>query len=254
MPRGAITSYIDVAQVVLYAFWAFFAALIFYLRREDRREGYPLESEVSGRSTGGHYLIPAPKTFLLHDGSTRTAPRHEPEVEIAARKTEVWPGAPLVPVGDPMKAGVGPGSWTARADVPDLTHHGDPVIVPMRVASTFSVAEEDPDPRGMAVVAADRAVVGTVKDIWIDRAEFLPRYYEVALAGGGRSVLLPVTFALVDKRGGNVHVSAILGEQFAGVPATKSGDQITKLEEEKITAYYGAGTLYATPARAEPLL
>ncbi len=34
--RGAITSYIDVAQVVLYAFWIFFAGLIFYLRREDR--------------------------------------------------------------------------------------------------------------------------------------------------------------------------------------------------------------------------
>jgi photosynthetic reaction center H subunit len=25
------------------------------------------------------------------------------------------------------------------------------------------------------------------------------------------------------------------------------------LEEEKITAYYGAGTLYATPDRQEPL-
>jgi len=26
------------------------------------------------------------------------------------------------------------------------------------------------------------------------------------------------------------------------------------LEEEKITAYYGAGTLYATPERQEPLI
>ena len=35
MHRGAITDYIDVAQVVLYVFWAFFAGLIVYLRRED---------------------------------------------------------------------------------------------------------------------------------------------------------------------------------------------------------------------------
>jgi photosynthetic reaction center H subunit len=42
MPKGAITQYIDVAQVVLYVFWVFFFGLIFYLRREDKREGYPL--------------------------------------------------------------------------------------------------------------------------------------------------------------------------------------------------------------------
>ena len=45
MPTGAITGYIDVAQLVLYAFWIFFAGLIFYLRREDKREGYPLVFE-----------------------------------------------------------------------------------------------------------------------------------------------------------------------------------------------------------------
>ncbi len=48
MPTGAITQYIDVAQLALYAFWIFFARLIFYLRREDKREGYPLESDRSG--------------------------------------------------------------------------------------------------------------------------------------------------------------------------------------------------------------
>jgi photosynthetic reaction center H subunit len=38
------------------------------------------------------------------------------------------------------------------------------------------------------------------------------------------------------------------------VPATRSPDQVTKLEEEKISAYYGGGTLYADPARSEPLI
>ena len=42
--------------------------------------------------------------------------------------------------------------------------------------------------------------------------------------------------------------------QFADVPGLRNADQITMLEEEKISAYYGAGTLYATPERQEPLV
>ena len=42
--------------------------------------------------------------------------------------------------------------------------------------------------------------------------------------------------------------------QFADVPATRNTDKVTLLEEDKITAYYGGGTLYATPDRVEPLL
>ena len=38
MPKGAITGYIDVAQLALYAFFLFFGWLVFYLRREDKRE------------------------------------------------------------------------------------------------------------------------------------------------------------------------------------------------------------------------
>jgi photosynthetic reaction center H subunit len=34
----------------------------------------------------------------------------------------------------------------------------------------------------------------------------------------------------------------------------KAPDQVTLLEEDKVTAYYGAGTLYSDPMRAEPLL
>lgn len=41
METGAITQYVDVAQLVLYAFWLFFFGLIWYLQRESHREGYP---------------------------------------------------------------------------------------------------------------------------------------------------------------------------------------------------------------------
>ena len=64
MPTGAITGYIDVAQLVLYVFWVFFAGLIFYLRREDRREGYPLDlrplSRVDGRRASRRSPRPRP--------------------------------------------------------------------------------------------------------------------------------------------------------------------------------------------------
>lgn len=43
------TEYFDFAQVALYLFWIFFAGLIIYLRREDKREGYPLEDDRGGR-------------------------------------------------------------------------------------------------------------------------------------------------------------------------------------------------------------
>ena len=48
MGTGAITGYIDVAQVALYAFWIFFFLLVRHLHREGKREGWPLELDGSG--------------------------------------------------------------------------------------------------------------------------------------------------------------------------------------------------------------
>jgi photosynthetic reaction center H subunit len=254
MIRGAITSHIDVAQVVLYAFWIFFAGLIFYLRREDRREGYPLESEDLGVGARGFLLIPEPKSFARSDGSVVLAPNFERDArEPNATKVAFFPGAPLTPNGDPMRAEVGPGAYAQRRDVTEKTHDGRDLIAPLRIASNFAVASEGPDPIGMQVVAADRDVVGTIADVWVDRSESVLRYYEVALGGGGK-VLLPVGFANVDGAKGQIRVDAILGGQFADVPKTRDANKVTLLEEEKIAAYYAAGTLYATPARTEPLL
>ena len=54
--------YIDGAQIALYAFWLFFAGLIIYLRREDKREGYPLESPQGPRE--GWPRVPEKKTHI----------------------------------------------------------------------------------------------------------------------------------------------------------------------------------------------
>ena len=75
MQAGAITGYIDVAQVALYAFWIFFAGLIFYLRKEDKREGYPLVTQRPDHILEGFPPMPAPKTFLLPHGGTVTLQR-----------------------------------------------------------------------------------------------------------------------------------------------------------------------------------
>lgn len=258
MPSGAITSYIDVAQVTLYAFWIFFAGLIVYLRREDKREGYPLESDRSDRvMVQGFPSIPSPKTFLLHDGSTRSAPRAEPPGRpIAAVPVAPWPGAPLEPTGNPMLDAVGPASYVDRADVPDLTYdHGLPKIVPLRVATDYFVEPRDPDPRGMPVIAADGLVAGEVSDVWVDRSEFLIRYLEVRVpALDGRTVLLPMPFARVVAHLRQIRVASITAAQFADVPALQSPDQVTFREEDRISAYFGSGHLYATPARLGPLV
>lgn len=311
MQIGALTGYIDVAQVVLYAFWVFFAGLVFYLRREDKREGYPLDSDRTERSGGrvevvGFPAMPEPKTFLLRDGSTRSVPRPEPPSRPAgAQPVMPWPGSPLQPTGDPMADGLGPAAYAERADEPDLTLEGQPKIVPMRVDPDYWIAERDPDPRGMPVVALDGREAGVVRDIWVDRTEMRVLFLEMALppaaaaddggadattaaadaeggaeagadaeggagtkgaarakrrprakkgTGGEERVLLPINFARVDAARSVVRVVAIQAAQFAGVPRLRHPDRVTLLEEDRITAYFGGGHLYAHPARQEPLL
>ncbi len=255
MGTGAITSYIDVAQIVLYMFWIFFFGLIYYLIREGHREGYPMDSD-SGAPIEGWPRAPAPKTYLLEDGRSISVPRaSEPTTPFNAQRVYKTNSAPYEPVGDPLAAGVGPGSWSAvRPDEPDLDHHGQPKIVPLSAAPGFGVSDKDPDPRGMALIDAAGDVAGTVRDLWVDRGEMNFRYYEAEIAtkGGARRVLVPFPMAKVTRRG--VEVDALYADQFAGVPATRANDRVTMLEEERITAYYGAGTLYADSSRAEPLV
>lgn len=254
MQIGAITQYIDVAQIVLYAFWIFFFSLLIYLRREDKREGYPLESDRTERTdrvvVQGFPRMPPPKTFKLPHGGTVSAPDFKRDTRvISATATGSFPGAPLEPNGNGMLDAVGPGSYAERADEPDLTYDGQLKIVPMRVATDFSVVDS-PDPRGKPVVGADGKVGGTVIDLWVDRSEAILRYLEVDT--GSRIVLVPITFSNIKRN--KVEVDAILGSQFAQAPVLKSPDKVTLLEEDKVCGYYGGGTLYATAERREPIL
>jgi photosynthetic reaction center H subunit len=253
MGTGAITSYVDVAQLVLYAFWIFFFGLIYYLVRENHREGYPMDSD-RGVITGWPQA-PAAKTYLLADGTELLAPREEAPHSIgSAQAVHGFSGSPIEPVGNPMLSGVGPGSWTPRPDEADLDHHGEPKIVPLSVATDYGVSDKDPDPRCMDVLDGRGDKAGTVRDLWVDRGEMMFRYLEaeVPTASGSRRVLIPMPFARVTAQA--VTVRSLMADQFADVPGTRHPDRVSLLEEERITAYYGAGTLYAEPSRAEPLL
>ena len=253
MHTGAITDYIDVAQVAIWTFWLFFAGLVFWLRQEDKREGYPLVSGRPGdtRTTEGFPPMPKPKTFILPHGGTQTAPRFEPPApEPKAVPVGNWHGAPLQPTGNPMIDGVGPSGYAQRRDEPDQALDGSPRILPLRAAPAFFVEENGPDPRGFKVIAADGKVAGTVTDVWVDVTEAYPRYFEVNASG--RRVLLPIGFARVTLK--DVNVKSILASQFADVPTLRNPDRVTLREEDRICAYYAGGHLYATPSRSEPLI
>ncbi len=255
MQTGAITGYIDVAQIALYAFWIFFAGLIFYLRREDKREGYPLVTERAGYFLQGFPTPPAPKTFLLANGSTVTAPRVEaPQPGFDAVPVAPWPGAPLQPIGNAMLAGTGPAAYALRNDNPEhMSQTTENRVVPLRILADYYLDEECPDPRTMQVVGVDGVIGGVVSDVWIDRTELVVRYLEVTLVAGP-SVLLPMPLVRIDATAGLIKVQSVLGSQFEDAPMLANPDQVTLREEDRIQAYYASGHLYAQPDRMEPLL
>jgi photosynthetic reaction center H subunit len=252
-----ITPGIDVALLVFWAFVLFFVGLVFYLRREDRREGYPLEEEMSGqiRRPGGVLSTPSPKTFLLpFDHGTVKAPPgggRDP-FNIAARRTDRFAGAPIEPTGDPLVDGIGPAAWANRAKRPDLDMEGHPRIVPLSTAAGYSIAGPDPTMTGWPVIGADGVVAGSIADLWVDKADRLVRYMQ--LDGVGGPALVPIMMAKVDRSRRRVVVDALNGAQFAGVPRLEAPTQITLYEEERVQAYFGGGYLYANIDRQEPFL
>jgi photosynthetic reaction center H subunit len=238
----------DLASLSIWLFWGFFALLVYYLQTENMREGYPMELEDGSRAPNqGPFPVPAPKTFLLpHGRGSVTVPNGEREArEVALGRTAVSEGFPHAPLGDPMKDGVGPASWAPRRDIPELDGHGHNKIVPMASASAFAVSAGR-DPRGLPVQAGDLEVVGRISDMWVDAPEQLVRYLEITLNSGSKK-LVPVP--MVKIQADRVRINSLSSDLFEGVPATKSQTEVTLLEEEKISAYYAGGTMYAASKR-----
>ena len=254
MDDGNIVGTIDVAELALYLFFLFFAGLIFWLRREDRREGYPLEEEDGRLLPDGGPLSKAPtKTFKLPNGKgTHSVPHPDDRdpVDIAAKQREPFPGSPYIPTGNPLEDGIGPAGYAQRAKWPDQDRHGHNRLVPMSASDEITIAPLSKDPRGLTVIAADGKTAGTVRDLWVDHEEHVIRYLEVDT--GTRTALAPMTMARI--WGGRVLLDAINADDYAGVPQLSVAGQITRDEEERIVAYFGGGYLYANQERQEPFI
>ncbi|MCM8556505.1 photosynthetic reaction center subunit H [Sphingomicrobium sediminis] len=252
-----IVGNIDLAEIAWWSFVGFFIALIFYLRREDRREGYPVEDAATGivDTPGGPLSTAEPKEFRLpHGRGSKFAPNNDRDTQtIKGERTFRSPGAPYVPTGNPFEDGLGPAAWANRDKLPDITAHGENRIVPNAMATEISVSKRDPNPVGMTVVGADGAAAGKVAEIWVDRAEHVIRYLEIAI-DGGTNVLAPMPMAKVHKGRGFIEIDALKAAQFAGAPRISTPGQITRYEEERIMAYFGGGYLYADAERQEPLV
>lgn len=259
MTEDYILGNLDVASISLWLFFIFFVGLVVWIQRENQREGYPLMDEDGTQAdAGGVFPNPADKTFKLpHGRGEYTVPSGQtPERgDIDSKLTRTFDsgGFPFDPVGNPLTDGVGPASWAPRRDEPELDGKGHPKIIPMSGSEHFHVAAGR-DPRGLPVIAADGKEVGTVTDMWIDEPEQMVRYlqYDLNADSGSGSRLVPLTMARI--WGKHVKVVSINSEHFADVPSIASTNQITKLEEEKVSAYYGGGYLYASPERLEPQL
>jgi photosynthetic reaction center H subunit len=254
---------IDLAELLLLLFVVFFLGLVLYLRREDRREGFPLEEDTTGRQENieGFLWFARPKQFVLADGAgvvEKPHPADRDQRPLNARRLAVWPGSPLIPTGDPMVDGVGAGAYAERAKVPDMDLHGQPRIAPLSATPTFAVAKQDSDPRGFAMIGADGRVAGTVVDLWIDKMESLIRYAEVETMAtdgvGHRKVLVPFAMCTVSSGRREVRTDSASASQFAAAPTIESQTQITRYEEDRIIGYFGGGYLYANPRRAESLI
>jgi photosynthetic reaction center H subunit len=247
----------DMASAAIWLFWIFFAGLVYYLQTENMREGYPLQTDDGQIAPNqGPFPVPKDKTFHLRDGRgvlTLPSGQRGDRDNLALVQTSMAAGSPFEPTGNPMIDGVGPASWAPRSDHPELDAHGHAKIKPLSMLHDFKVSAGT-DPRGKPVVAGDGEVVGRVTDMWVDVPEQYVRYLTVDLnpEGTGKTCLIPANFARI--KSDRVAVRSIYGAHFADVPGIKSDAQITLLEEEKIMAYYGGGTLYADPKRLEPKL
>ncbi|MFN7003714.1 MAG: photosynthetic reaction center subunit H [Roseinatronobacter sp.] len=237
----------DLALISLYMFWIFLAGLIYYIQRENQREGYPLENE-DGTLTGSNLSLPEPKTFILpHGRGEFKAPNFEREArDLALAPTSGGTGFPFAPTGNPLADGVGPAAWSARRDEAELDGHGHAKIQPMAKVGDFAVAAGR-DPRGLPIMCHDRKSPGKVSDMWVDVPEQLVRYLEVTLADGSKR-LVPMAMAKI--KADRVIVNALDSESFAGIPSIASDAQITKLEEDKVSAYVAGGYLYTADKRA----
>ena len=260
MPYVSFTQQFDIPELLVILFALFFLGLVYHIRGEDKREGYPLESDRTD-NTGGRVRVvgfppmPKPKVFLRQFGEPVLAPGPRLERDLTGLLVPLFdfPGSPYVPTGDPLVDGVGPASYALKEEVPDRMWHGEPNIQPLRSMPGHALEGTETSPIGMVVVTRDRVKVGTVADLWINVSELFGRYLEVQALPefGGDRIILPVAFADLRPNKKQAVVNMLTARQFAKVPRLAAPDVITFREEDRINAYYAGGHLYSKKMEME---
>ncbi|MBI1403510.1 MAG: hypothetical protein GC147_09870 [Porphyrobacter sp.] len=248
-----IAGSLDAAMVCVIAFVTFFAGLVWHLRSEDKREGYPLERQgADGRL---HYVegfpaVPAPKYFRRpHDRGIAQAPRAERPDPVVDYDNLPSPGFPIRPGDDPLMQGIGAAAYTRdREDKPDLDVAGEPKIIPLNDSHEYYVPEGDPDPRGWPLYSADNECVGTVDDLWFNRAEFFLRYYEFTLEGEEGKRLAPAFFIETRPKERIVRATTLVAKDLRRVPPRKHTEFISMQEEDRLNGFFAGGIVYSAGA------
>ena len=246
----------DVALVLTWVFIGFVVLLFFHLCQENKREGYPLIDQVTGGEINGFPPPPAPKRYNLMDGSHTVLPHGEGRTDLALKPLFPFPGAPFVPTGDPLVDGVGPASYASKKDEPLLTWEGEHQLKPLRLLKDWHVAKEDPDPRGMTVLDADGVPVGNVVDLWLDHGTKILRYLEIELTlpDGPPRAMLAIYYADIYRHSRTIRVPPLFARNFAVFPQLRKPDEITALEEDRVSAYAAGGYLYGKAGRPEGVI
>lgn len=255
MPLGSITYHIDLAQTAITLFFLVFLGLVWFLRRLDKREGYPMKaSPFDPEPMLGFPPPPEPETYLLNEGGTTVAPHLYPPPDAKVKPLYPFAGTPLVPVGNPLLTPLGPGAWVMRRDEPMLTEKGELMLQPLRKLPEWRVEEGEADPRGMTVFDWRWIEIGVVHDIWVDQSIKILRLLEVELRTGLASgrVLVPIFHCTINERAREVHVTALRAHQFADIPMPVAPDRITAREDDRLNAYFAAGRFYRDTDLTEP--
>ena len=238
-----LTQHIDLPQILFWAFALAFVYLCYELRKNDKREGYPMKaSPFSKRHLEGFPLRDEPQTYLLNEGGETQAPHNYPQAQTSSRPLYPFDGTPLVPVGNPLLAGIGPGAWVMRNAAPMRVENGDLLLQPMRLLPEWTIGKADADPRGMRVFDWRWNEVGVVRDMWIDQGIKIIRFLEVEVAAGIR--LVPIYHTAINEKAREVRVTALSAFQFDEIPRQANPDVLDAREDERLNAYFAAGNFF----------
>lgn len=257
---GQISEQIDLPTLAVWIFILFFVGLVFWLQVQSKREGYPLRASPFTTESMDGFPPPPEKalTYLLNEGGTTEAPHYYPQPPTTAVPVHRFDGTAFSPVGNPLLAGIGPGSWVMKKDAPALTERGDLLLQPLTLLPEWSIEAADADPHGMIVFDRRWTEIGRVTEVWIDRGSKIVRMLEVQLHDEFRAgqmpgrILVPIFQTAIKEKARTIRVAALWAHQFADVPIPARPDMITGPEEERLNAYYAAGEFYRNSPLTTP--